>query len=80
MQVSVFRFRSFSCLRTKSAKFWTLKGRAIRTGAGSLLGQVLVAVFNFRGDKRHDHIVGKVLWIFQPEENRYQTVTFFRKL
>ena len=27
MHVPVFRFRSFSCLRTKSAKFWSFEGQ-----------------------------------------------------
>ena len=51
MTVWVFRLRSFSCLRTKSAESWSLKGRIIRTvgfsfGAGIGCGSSTLEAIN----------------------------------
>ena len=40
-------------------------------------GRYWLRVFNFRGNKRPDCSVDKVLWIFQPREYCPQTVTFY---
>ena len=51
MTVWVFRLRSFSCLRTKSAESWSLKGRTIRTvgfsfGVGNGCGSSTLEAIN----------------------------------
>ena len=48
MTMWVFKLRSFSCLRTKSAESWSLKGSTVRTVEFSFLGRCWLRVTFFK--------------------------------